>query len=292
MSASAALRTQSHLTNLEKIMLGIAAVGCYGAWYGLTRALGLPAQPGFSTSLIASKSVAGFPMILIALPILTLLASILVGRIRFEAGLFCAAIGLVVLPARGGDIRMSLQQAGSPMIYTTLAIECAVLGLIVLGTYLLLMRITATGLIAPPLDPPDDDPDTTSDRTTVVITQALGTLIMLTILCQAPTKGQALASVCLGSMISAMIIHQIYVVRGSVWYIAGTMLAGVIAYLYTGLFSPAGYQIGEVRGVFAGAARPLPLHYATLGVAGAIFGYWSSLVWHAGKKQKLAEVSA
>jgi hypothetical protein len=70
------------------------------------------------------------------------------------------------------------------------------------------------------------------------------------------------------------------------------MLAGVIAYLYTAMFNPAGHAVGEVRGLLAGAARPLPLHYASLGVAGTIFGYWSSVVWHASQKAKQEETAA
>jgi hypothetical protein len=213
---------------------------------------------------------------------------LLVGRIRFEAGLFCCLIGLITLPAHGGDIRNALLSNG-PGVYITLAIESLLLGISIIATCVILDRMRTGRLLAPPAIASEGDPDTMTDRITAVLVQALVTIALLTILCQSPAKGQTLATACMASMLAAMLVHQIYVVRGSIWYIAGTMLASVIAYIYTGLMSPGGAEIGATGGFVAGAARPLPLHYATLGCAGAIFGYWSSLVWHAAKKAKELE---
>jgi len=276
-------------TTAEKLLFGIGAVLCYGIWHALTTWLGLPAYARVSGSLM-TQPVIGWVLVIVGIPVISVLISLLVGRVRCEAGLFCCAIGLITLPSHGGDIRNVLLDTGSAAIYTSLAIESAVLGVVWIGTSWIVDRLAGSGIVAEPV--PTDDPDTLGDCLTAVALQALATLVLLMLLCQSPLKGQTLASVCLASLIASTFIHQSYVVRGSVWYIAGTMLAGVIAYLYTGMFNPAGYLIGDVRGLLAGAARPLPLHYATMGVAGAIFGYWTSVVWHAAKKAKAIEAEA
>jgi hypothetical protein len=277
-----------HLTATQKILLGVASVACLGIWYLLHTLVGIPVYPHFSAGILSDKPVIGGALALIGIPVISVLASLIVGRVRFEAGLFCCLIGLITLPAHGGDIRDALLTHG-PGVYVSLAIESLLLGIGIIATCLILDRMRTSPLLAPPAVSSDADPDTTSDRITAVIVQALVTLALLTLICQSPQKGQTLATAALASMLAAMLVHQIYVVRGSVWYIAGTMLASVIAYLYTGLFSPAGAEIGVTTGMTAGAARPLPLHYATLGCAGAIFGYWCSLIWHAAKKAKELE---
>lgn len=286
-----ATRAYEHLTNLDKILLTLASIGAYGLWYIIAQLVQMPVKPHEWASIISGGPWIGIPALALGMVMIAFLATLLMGRIRFEAGLFCCAIGLVVIPARGGTIQDALLNAGTSSLYISLAIETAIVGAIIVGTYLLI-QIAKPGFVLPPLRSSDEDPDTTSDRVTVVIAQAVCTLVMLMILCQSSDKGQTLAGVCLGAMLSAMFMHQTYVVRGAIWYIAGTMLAGAVAYVFTGLFSPSGFEIGEVRGLLAGAARPLPLHYASLGVAGTIFGYWSSTVWHAAKKARVVETQA
>ena len=56
------------------------------------------------------------------------------------------------------------------------------------------------------------------------------------------------------------------------------MLCGLVAYGWTYLH-PDGYAIGDVGGLLAGPARVLPLHYASAGVAGTLYGYWIAQVW-------------
>lgn len=276
------------LSTPQKLALTIATIACFGIWYALHTLVGVPVYAQFSFGLLSDKPAVASLIVMLGVPLLTLVASLAVGRIRFEAGLFCALIGLITLPAHGGDIRSAVLTHGAG-VYIQLAIESLLLGISIIGTCVMLDRMRTSRLLTPPAVSTDADPDTMSDRITAVIVQALVTIALLTILCQSPAKGQTLATACIASMLAAMLVHQIYVVRGSVWYLAGTMLASVIAYLYTGLMSPAGAEIGATSGFLAGAARPLPLHYATLGCAGAIFGYWCSLVWHAAKKAKELE---
>jgi len=45
-------------------------------------------------------------------------------------------------------------------------------------------------------------------------------------------------------------------------------------------FRPDGIEVGRTSGYFAALARPLPLDYASVGVAGSLMGYWISSRWH------------
>jgi hypothetical protein len=115
-----------------------------------------------------------------------------------------------------------------------------------------------------------------------VLAQAVATLVLMMFLGQSPLNGQAMAAAAGAGLLGTLIIHQAYGTRGSAAYVIGTMLAGIAAYIYTH-FNDTGLAIGDVRGLLAGPARSRPLHSATAGVAGTIFGYWISVVWKANR---------
>lgn len=282
------LLVHTHLTTVQRLLFTLVSLICYALWFAVLTSANIPAEHRISTSLLLKQPGYGIALVVIGIPLLSVLGSIAVGRIRFEAGLFCALIGLVVLPARGGDIRNTLLDAGSGAVYLRLAIETAILLAAIVASYVILLRLESTKLLAFREPQTDKDPDTTGDRVTALIAQAVCTLIIAMLLGQSPAKGQAMATACIAGMLSSMMIHQTYAVRGSIWYVAGTMLAGIAAYLYCA-YNPVGAEIGAVRGFAAGAAQSLPLHYASLGAAGAIFGYWVSVIWRGAKLAKEAE---
>lgn len=282
------LRVHTHLTTAQRLLFTLVSLVCYGLWYLVLTSANVPAEHRISTSLLLKQPSYAIGLVVIGIPLLSVLSSLAVGRVRFEAGLFCALIGLVVLPARGGDIRNTLLEAGSGAVFIRLAIESAALLGAIVATYFILLRLEPTRLLAPREPQTDKDPDTLGDRVTAVIAQAVCTLIIAMLLGQSPAKGQALATACVAGLLSSMMIHQTYAVRGSIWYVSGTMLGGIAAYLYCA-YNPVGAQIGAVRGFASGAAQSLPLHYASLGAAGAIFGYWVSVIWRGAKLAKEAE---
>lgn len=275
------------LTTLQKVWLTVISLLCYGLWYTLHTRTGLPVYPGFSAGFLGDKPIIGTLMVIFGIPAITWLASMVTGRIRFEAGLFCCLIGLISLSVHGGDMRQALLDNG-PAIYFRFAIESVILGTSMVVSYQLMEKRLLAGMRLRSAVPEEQDPDTLSDRITTVIVQALVVIVLLTILCPSPQKGQALGMAGLSGMLASMFVHHVYKVRSSFWYLCGTMLAGVLAYLYTGLFSPAGAVIGVTTGWVAGAARPLPIDYASLGVAGTIFGYWTSRVWQSTKQDATA----
>lgn len=265
-----------HFTNLERLRLLIGVLVAYGAFRGIGELTRAPLVPGFSASLVQDEAILGLIGIAIAFVLVTAVTTLIAGKFRFEAGLFCAAFGLIAVPTRGGTITDAILMAdGARGVYFLLAIETVLLSAILYAGYFVQQRFNRR----PAAVAPAKDPDTRGDRITVVGVQALTTLVLLMLVGQSPAKGQALIGIGVCSLLAALMTHQGYKVRGSQWYVAGTMLAGVIAHVYTGLSGADGANIGEVRGWLAGAARSLPLHYASLGAAGAIYGYWISMVW-------------
>lgn len=265
-----------HFSNVERLRLLIGALVAFGLFRLAGEWLRLPLVPQFSASLLQDGAILGLIAVAVLFVVVTVLATVIVGRFRFEAGLFCAAVGLIAIPTRGGEITQALLSAdGSRSTYLILATEQVLLGAIVLAGYWVQSKFHRI----PPAVAPASDPDTVRDRVITVVAQALCLLLLMALVGQSPAKGQALVGVGVCSLGAALLTSQAYKVRGSEWYILGTLLAGLIAYLYTFFGGASGAAIGEVRGYLAGPARSLPLHYASLGIAGAIYGYWISMVW-------------
>ncbi|GIW76372.1 MAG: hypothetical protein KatS3mg104_1435 [Phycisphaerae bacterium] len=279
------------LTTFQKVWLTVISLLCYGIWYTLHTRMGLPVYPGFSAGFLGDKPFIGSLLVLVGIPVVTCLASLVTGRIRFEAGLFCCTVGLISLSVHGGDVRQALLDNG-PVVYIRFALESVILGTSLVAAYLILQKRLPLGIAWRATEPDSPDPDTPSDRITVVVVQALVMMCLMTILCPSPQKGQALGMVGLSGALASMIVHHVYKVRSSFWYLCGTMLASIVAYLYTGLFSPGGASIGVTTGWVAGAARALPLDYASLGVAGTVFGYWTSRVWQESKTMSLPSAAS
>lgn len=268
------------LINPQKVILAATAITAYVIARSVFGLFGLPSIPGISSLLLQDQPFYA-PVVAIGVLIgLTLLVRPFVGGIRHDAPLFCAAIGLLALPTHSGDARNALLDAGNAGVYVKMIIELAVLTVGLLTAYLALGRTTPPEIEQ--LDPvtvaaAEPQIDTAGDRLAAVGVQALVVIALLSLLGQSPSKGQALLAIAVSGGLAAWVSYKTRIVRGSVWYVAGTLLAGLIAYVWTGLH-PDGLPLGDTRGYLAGAARSLPLHYATAGVAGTIYGYWAGRV--------------
>ncbi|HEX8324452.1 MAG TPA: hypothetical protein VF595_11130 [Tepidisphaeraceae bacterium] len=264
------------LESIQKLLLASTAVGTYAVSRYVLGLLGLPAVPNVSALLLQDQPLYGPLVVLMLTVVLTLLARPLVGQVRYDAPLFCAVVGLLALPVHGGDVRNALLNSGSPSVYLRMAVELLILGVAVFLGYFALYRgaDVTTPADMDTIPPAPVDEDSATDRVAAVAVQTVVTLAILSILGQSPLKGQAMFGVALAGGLGAWLTYKTRIVRGSVWYVAGTLLAGLIAYAWT-FFQPEGLPLGDTRGYLAGAARSLPIHYATAGVAGTIYGYWA-----------------
>jgi hypothetical protein len=111
------------------------------------------------------------------------------------------------------------------------------------------------------------------------VAQVVVTMIVMMLICQSDAKIQTLASVGIASYVAALVAHYFIATGPSAWFCVGPLVVGLIGYISQYL-SPSDWMIGDVHGVFAALARPLPLDYASLGTAGALMGYWTSRQWH------------
>lgn len=277
-------RERSILTNADKALLGATAVAGYVIARMVFSAVGVMPIPGVSGALLvggAGSTAIGLLTVAVVFVGVTLLARPIVKRVRTDAPVFCAAVALLALPTHGGDLRNVLLDAGGQGVFLTLAVELLLLTIVVAIAY---VAAGVSRVSVPQLDaadtagsPPvieDGDLDTATDRLAAVAIQTIVTLGLLSLLGQSPVKGQALLGVALAGGLAGWMTYKARRVRGSAYYVAGTLLAGVVAFVWT-RFAPDGTAIAEAKGALAGAARSLPLHYATAGVAGTLYGYWA-----------------
>ena len=258
----------------QKFTLWGAALILFVACGWILSFFGLPAIPHISSLLTHGQPFYAIVIVGIVYVLAAIIARPTVGGIRPDAALFCAAIAMLALPTRGGDIRNALLDSGSPSVFIAMTIELIVLsGFVLLASLISRPKPIVTGTA---------QADSTNDRLTVVGVQALAMLILLSLIGQSPLKGQSITCAAAAGLIATLIVHQSYRVTGSICYLAGTLLAGVVAYVWS-YFNHAALPLGDTSGLLAGAARSLPLHYATAGVAGTIYGYWISGSWIAPK---------
>jgi hypothetical protein len=275
----------------NRLLLTLAATaGCLlfwfaGAWFRI------PRHQGFEMSLALQPSAAA-DLLLVGVVTLaaTAVGTVLAGSIRFDAGLFSAAIGLAALSCRGGPMRYVTQAAGGRGVFLAMALELLVLGALLglawFGLWLLYRRGRLSGDAL--RDGLRDEPHDLGERIYALLVQAAVMSVIVLLLARTDDKKQVLAAVGVASFGATLMSYAFSPVRPSVWYWAGPILVGVVgyitAYLSAGSMESVGWKSGAGAGTLAALARPLPLDYASLGTAGAILGYWTSRQWQRAKE--------
>jgi hypothetical protein len=266
----------------ERIALAVAVgVNCL-LFAAASRYFELPILPGYDGSIICQPSpLSAFAVVAVALAVATLLGTVLAGSVRFEAGLFAAAFGLIAFSLRCGTMQSVLLEAGgNEGVFVRLAVELLILGLFLGGMWTVLCRL-ARAVHGHPSTPKETNSTGKAqpypgllNSLTAMIAQTILTGIFMFILSQSESKYQALASVGIASCLGSMIAYKYAPARPSIWYWIGPLLVGLIGYVLAALGQDTNLDIGSPTGTFAALARPLPVDYASLGVAGAILGYW------------------
>lgn len=261
----------------DRVLLVLGTLACMLLFWAAARQFGIPAEPGHSASLLQQPN-AGVAIIITAL---AFVASVFVGTtftasVHRDAGIFCACLGLAVLSARGGPMRYVLFEAAGRSVYLMLAGELLVLGALLAAAWIAVDRFVGPS----PSSRLDDAPGADADQkyfTTIM--QVLLMIALMSLLAQTDSKSQAMAAVGASAMLAAMAANWFAPASPSPWLWAGPFVVGLIGYLSC-YFKPEGIEVGRTSGYFAALARPLPLDYASIGVAGALLGYWTSSRWH------------
>lgn len=239
------------------------------------RVFQIPSLPGYDGIFFLQPSpIAIIAIVAVLLIVATLVCTVLAGAVHFEAGLFAAAFGLITITLRCGTIQSVLFEAnGSQSIFLRLIIELLLLGVVLIIAWLMLRQIART-VRGPDAVTPIADSGFLNNLTATAA-QVVITAVLLMIFCQSDAKNQCLASVAVASTVGTMLAYKYAATRVSIWYWAGPLIVGIIGYAIALIGQDSTLAIGYPTGMFAPLARPLPLDYASVGVAGAILGFWS-----------------
>jgi hypothetical protein len=259
-----------------RIALTLSVLVCAVILYLGSQWFGVPELPGFDGSLLRQSSPAmAIILVAILMPIAALVGTVLAGAVRFEAGLFAAALGLMCISLRTGTMTSVLQEAnGQPDVYKTLAVELLMLSIILIGVWGMLWVLGKKTVI----NAEHHDGAATGSQSNgigALITQAIVTALVMLFFCQSEAKYQVLASVGISSVIGTWIAYTSFPARPSIWYWTAPLLVGIIAYILAAMNTDPNLMIGHPDTLLGALERPLPLDYASAGPAGAILGYWT-----------------
>jgi hypothetical protein len=214
----------------------------------------------------------------IVLALATVIGTALTSWRWFLAGLFSACLGASAWAVGGGILGEVLFSATSPSVFLVLAVEQILLAGGVAALWLLLWRFQENQLLLikkPELT--EEDAPATGDPIFAITTQTLAMGIIVLLLAATDNFKQVALSVFIAGACATALAQSLQKKAAKLgrWYWAGPLLVGLIGYVGC-YFSSHGWEIGQPIGAFAPLARPLPLCYVTYGMAGTIFGYWTT----------------
>ena len=282
----------------SKFLLLVALAASVAAFVFASRTFRVPLAPGFDASLLAQPS----PLISLLVVAITLLASVLLstviaGRIRFDAGLFCATLAMTALSLRSsrtGDLlRQTAPTAASPTLFVHLALELVALYAFVAVAWSILWGLHTRGHLKADefRDGVEDTDEPLGFKFAALLMQVGVTALGVLLIAQTDDKPQVLAAVSVSSFIGACCAYYMYPISPSPWLWVGPLFVGVAGYTIAYFQVPPDddmWRIGHLTHALAPLARPIPLDYASAGPAAAILGYWMSRRWH---RQRLAEIA-
>jgi hypothetical protein len=260
---------RNRLLLLCGFVVALVAFRFVGQWFHI------PTMRGFGGSV--AQPISSLVILAITTWVVTALCTVIAGSVRADAGLCCAAVGLMSLSIRGGQIRYTLFDA-SPNVFYRLATELVILFAILGAAQLIVSRMVKLGLARSDDDDftPDDSP--LDQRLIATAAHACATATLLLLHCRTDDKAQCLASVGISALLGSLITGMIAPVRPAFWYWISPMFVGILGYVWSS-FSPQDLPIGRPFGYFRALAQPLPVDYASVGVAGAMLGYWVARAW-------------
>lgn len=252
--------------------------------------IGFPQYPGYNASLLLQPVAAAKVLaVSVCIILLTALATLACGRIRYDAGWGCVALSLYALRLLGGPIYYTINDRPAG-VFAMLAIELLLLTL-VLGVmwgliHLLRERGTSARSLRRIFELPDA-PTRIADRkaTAESLDQKILALVMsaatfgffMMILCQTQERAQVFFAIAISSYLAVWITHSFIPTRPGFWFWGGPILAGVAGYVVAWLgTTPSQLAVGEPGGWLAPLARPLPLDYVSIGIPFALWRYVTS----------------
>ncbi len=272
--------TGASFTSREWSLLGAGSLLSLAACYGVMRLAGVPAEPGFGGSLLAGPAAGTAVAVAVAVVVAGLvIGTVVAGSVGVEAALFCACLGLTGMAVRCGPVRPVLQYAHGRGVLVAMAVECLLLGAVVVAGWAALDRLAraarrSAGAAVPAIS---------GEVTVATLGQkwsTLGATVLVTAVCELilvlkVDPAQALAGVAIASFVGAWAGYQFEPLGEGLWYWMAPTIVGAIGFLVASLAGGADSS-GELHGWGAALARPTPLDAAGLGTAMAVLAHWSS----------------
>lgn len=275
----------------DRVLLTVGSFACVLLFLWVAGVFGIPAHPHAHGSLLAQPSAfVALLVTLVALVACVLLSSVVVSLVHFDAGLFCAAVGLLALSVRGGPLRYVLMYSSGPGVFLTLCAELVLLFAFVGIAWLALRAMRRRGFVVDDVtrDGLHEEDEKPGHHALATLTQIVTMAVVVLLLAQTDDKAQVIAAVAVAALLGTLAAHSLFPVSPSVWYWVGPLGVGLIGYGVAYASADATWTIGNVAGTFAPLGRPLPLDYAGAGTAGALLGYWTSRRWQYTKEAEAA----
>ena len=275
----------------DRVLLTAGSAACVLLFLWLAGAFGIPAHRHAHGSLLAQPApVVALLVTLVSLVACVLLAGAVVALVHFDAGLFCAAVGLLAVSVRGGPMRYVLMYSTGPGVFLTLCFELLLLFAFVGIAWVVLRAMRGRGFVVDDVtrDGLHEEDEKPGHHALATLTQAVVMAVVVLFLAQTDEKAQVIAAVAAASLLGTLAAHSLFPVSPSPWYWAGPLLVGLVGYGAAYAGADATWAIGNVAGTFAPLGRPLPLDYAGAGTAGALLGYWTSRRWQFAKEAEAA----
>ena len=264
-------------TRTQKLtLLGIVVVS-YVLTTAVARPLGFFAEPGFGASVLLDEFAAGSLMKVMLWTLLIGIAGTFAGRaVRPDAGLMAACAAFLAIRRVGGEASDVYLYHSGPGAFRMLALEMIVLALVLAAIHTLSRLLVARGVLRDDaeLDQVRPKPEELRWKASAVLASALTTGLVVLILCRSDERMQVTAGLAVAGFVAALCAVRFIPAAPSSWFWAGPIAVGVFGYAVASLAPGALIVIGEPGGYAPALVHPLPLDYASAGVAGALYGYW------------------
>lgn len=275
---------RARLALLVTVTLALLAFWWIGQWSDF------PRHRGHNASLLLQPMpTAKVLAVLVGIAVLVTIGTLLAGRVRYDAGWACCAIGLYALRLRGGPIATTIDDRG-PDVFLTLAIELGVLWMILALAWGVLHVLRERGSAIKGLRRVLELPEARArladrkaaaesiDQKLLAVVMCAATMaVLMLILCRTGERAQVFFAVGVSAYIAVWTTHAFIPTRPGIWFWSGPILCGIAGYLWSWTStSPGQLAIGEPGGFLAALARPLPLDYASIGIAAALWRYVQS----------------
>lgn len=274
-----------------------------------------PADPEMGVTLVAhwGRVLAIWPALIVLTAIAGIIGTVLSPRRLAEGGMFAAAVGLAGLALKGGSMQDVLgymlaapEGAARRALMARMALD-SLLWTVVLGATWVAVAVVRRWLWAdeelynPLPAPAAAAPTPASEKGTqpgwpaLVVTGLIAVFFIWLTVARTPVamiaRGQVIASVAAGFYLGAMGARYFTRQNQAHWYLlavpAAALLAYLVAYLNSGLgWAPPPFADLKTTPPHE-LARPLPIEYLSVGVAGTLAGFWSGeRMEHATEQEK------